>query len=308
MRFTNNALLVDSEAFVCQSKDKKLVILAFGGTNPVNLIQLLLDATPKRDTFWTLGSVHGSFFRAALALWPTVKKLLLFALGGRSLCSGAESERSRTRDECKLRAGVAQDEPSVSSSEDDEESPPAVYITGHSLGGALAVLTAALIYRDRHAEPIWNGLRAIYTYGQPMVGSEDFAEKFKDIIGGRLFRHVYGDDFVPMLPSRTAGSFQHIGAELRSTEQGWLPQATGVAQARSFLTTVISGTAAFLAEQLPDFWTLPLLSPLRPLRPLLPLLPKDVWRRYFPQVSLYDHMPLNYLRTSRILPTGSELY
>ncbi|WP_437638399.1 lipase family protein [Sorangium sp. So ce854] len=322
VRITNNALLVDTEAFVCQSKDKNLVILAFGGTNPVNLIQLLLDVTPRRDQFWTVGRVHGSFFRSALALWPTLKKLLSFAIGGSSLCSGAESERGRTREECKPSRGKArvngsrneahdsQDDLCEPSSAHSEEPKTTLYLTGHSLGGALALLTAAIMYLDPDAAPLWESVRAIYTYGQPMVGCSDFAEKFEDILGRKLYRHIYRDDFVPTMPSRTAGQFQHIGAELCSTENGWLPQVTYVKQAPSFVTSFASGIVNFFAEQVPDVHTLPFLSRLQPFQRVLqclkPLVPTTPLFDYFPQVSLYDHLPVNYLRTSMILPPGTE--
>ncbi|WP_437781703.1 lipase family protein [Sorangium sp. So ce1097] len=299
VRVVNNALLVHTTAFVTQSRDKKLVVLSFGGTDPVSLIQLLMDVTAKTDKFWTAGDVHGSFLRAALALWPTLKKLLHIAIeGGGSICGGAQSERSQTREACKfcggMHAGNVCPDGEASSRSDlcpapssvDQESASALYITGHSLGGALAVVTAALIYQDPDAKPIRDRLRAIYTFGQPMVGNADFADAFQDIIGRKLFRHVYGKDLVPTLPSKSAGIYRHIGTELSSSaEKGWVSRLPATRQSLSFALSLSLGILAFAFEQLPN---VPFVRKLR-----LP------W-------SLYDHLPINYLRASRVSPLGFE--
>ncbi|XXX80736.1 lipase family protein [Sorangium sp. So ce134] len=292
----NNGLLIDIKAFVTQSKNKDLAVLAFSGTDPVNLIQLLMDVTAKRHKGSELRGVHGGFFRAAIALWPTIRRLLHFALGGASLCSGAEVEREKSLDECAPGRGAApggaspDGEPSLRGdldpppSANDQAPMSALYITGHSLGGALAVLTAALIYRDAESAPIRSRLRAIYTYGQPMVGNEDFANEFQNSIGRRLFRHVHGRDLVPSLPSRSAGDFKHFGTELKSDEEGWLPRREPVPQSWSFVLSLLAGVAAFAIEQLPG---VPMLQRLR-----MP-------------VSLYDHLPFNYLLTSQKIPADS---
>lgn len=69
----------------------------------------------------------------------------------------------------------------------DEKDMP-VYITGHSLGGALATL--ATWYTNG------NDLAACYTFGAPRVGDDRLAERFRTPI----YRLVNGIDPVPMVP------------------------------------------------------------------------------------------------------------
>ncbi|MCK5633258.1 lipase family protein [bacterium] len=71
-----------------------------------------------------------------------------------------------------------------------------IYITGHSLGGALAVLCAAYLKFYGHA------VDGVYTYGQPRVGGKDFAKVYNKNLSNKTFRHVNNNDIVPHLPLR----------------------------------------------------------------------------------------------------------
>ena len=70
-----------------------------------------------------------------------------------------------------------------------------LWLTGHSLGGALAVLAAWLFYRKMM------DVHQIYTFGGPMVGNDQAARAINEVYGTKLFRYVDCVDPVPKLPT-----------------------------------------------------------------------------------------------------------
>ena len=72
-----------------------------------------------------------------------------------------------------------------------------LWITGHSLGGALALMaTAAFTFAERL--PV-NGL---YTFGQPRVGDPTFCTQCDSQFGDSMFRFVNDKDIVTRVPPR----------------------------------------------------------------------------------------------------------
>jgi triacylglycerol lipase len=72
-----------------------------------------------------------------------------------------------------------------------------IWMTGHSLGGALAYLaTAVLCFTDR--EPV-NGL---YTFGQPRLGDIGFCNQCETAFGDTHYRFVNNEDIVTRIPPR----------------------------------------------------------------------------------------------------------
>jgi hypothetical protein len=93
-----------------------------------------------------------------------------------------------------------------------------LYLTGHSLGGAMAALMAVMLsvepdYIERFA-PIFKGAS---TYGAPMVGSPEFANACaaSTFLDRNVVRYVYRKDLVPHLPPSESDDFQHFGREYR---------------------------------------------------------------------------------------------
>lgn len=72
------------------------------------------------------------------------------------------------------------------------------WITGHSLGGALATLALA-----RTAELPGFTAHGLYTFGSPLVGDADFRRHFDDLLrryGIEYYRFVNNQDIVPHVP------------------------------------------------------------------------------------------------------------
>jgi hypothetical protein len=99
----------------------------------------------------------------------------------------------------------------------------ALYITGHSLGGAMAALAMAKIMKTPKWRDVRCKLRGCYTYGAPMVASPILARVLDETIGKNVYRHVYSKDVVPQLPPHSTGDFTHFGQEYRcpSDGRGW---------------------------------------------------------------------------------------
>lgn len=85
-----------------------------------------------------------------------------------------------------------------------------LWVTGHSLGGALALLAAWRFQQQFLA------VHAVHTFGAPMVGNEAAAAAFQREFPGRIFRCVDPLDVVPLLPtvSLIANSYTHCLSEL----------------------------------------------------------------------------------------------
>lgn len=76
-----------------------------------------------------------------------------------------------------------------------------VYITGHSLGAAMAILCAVEL------KGLGYNVQKMYTFGQPRVGNADW-KKFFGITGIELYRIVNGTDIVTRIPKLFA---YHVG-------------------------------------------------------------------------------------------------
>lgn len=85
-----------------------------------------------------------------------------------------------------------------------------IWVCGHSLGGALALLAAWRM--ERAALPV----HQVYTFGAPMVGNAAAAAAFEKQFAGRVFRFIDVKDIVPRLPtiSLTSNLYEHCPAEM----------------------------------------------------------------------------------------------
>lgn len=80
-----------------------------------------------------------------------------------------------------------------------------IYVTGHSLGAAVATLAAADLFALTPDI-------TLYTFGSPRVGDQAFATYFDKIVPD-AFRIVHKNDIVPHVPQRFLG-FRHVSQEI----------------------------------------------------------------------------------------------
>jgi triacylglycerol lipase len=81
-----------------------------------------------------------------------------------------------------------------------------IFVTGHSLGAALAAITASNI------ETAFPGrLRAVFAFGMPRTGNQQFASAYNQALGARTFRLVHGQDLVPTVPPSGLNDSRHVG-------------------------------------------------------------------------------------------------
>jgi len=225
-----------TEVGIWRDTTNRKVVIAFRGTSDprdmitdVNLLQTPWEGREdgKRESKEKEDprQVHAGFFESAKSVNRRLKQLLVAA------CSNNPGEWE-------------------------------VLITGHSLGGALATLTAPEIasgvdtsrgFKTRPDES-WVGKLSqlasdlvvdaskrsfgpnkplslknvrLYTFGAPRVGNSEFARYF-DAFGMEAFRVVNGADIVPRLPRHgtAAGAvldYEHVGRTVLIDENGTIP-------------------------------------------------------------------------------------
>jgi hypothetical protein len=198
---TLGAMFVYSTAYLMQSGCGRVVILCYRGTETTNLGNWLGDADVGSETITLSGEtvgVHSGFYRNVRATRNAVLRELRLALEGRSLTD----PEART-----------------------EQSMEALYVTGHSLGGAMAVLFSLGLLGSVEHRPIADRLRAVYTFGQPLTIAEPLPLVAQEV-GRRLYRYVMPRDIVPALPPVAWGRMGHFGKEYRyKNDQWWQSEA-----------------------------------------------------------------------------------
>ncbi|MFB4419480.1 lipase family protein [Streptomyces sp. QL37] len=142
-----------------------MIVIAFRGTEPVQIKDWLSDATtPPRPGPGGTGYVHYGFAEALESIYPDVRDTLA---------------EYRTNGQ-------------------------SVWFTGHSLGGALAMLAGARMYLE---EPRL-AADGVYTYGQPRTCDRLLAAAYNKGYTNRMYRFVNNNDIVPQLPPEPA--YTHV--------------------------------------------------------------------------------------------------
>jgi len=128
-----------------------------------------------RKTSGPYGDVHRGFFKALGYVWPNIEDAI----------------------------------------DDVRDKNQSIWITGHSLGAALATLATALIDTNEQALTV----SGLYTFGSPRVGSHRFAKKF-NANNKSVFRFVNNNDVVTRVPLSI--TYSHVGTLMYFDDAGEL--------------------------------------------------------------------------------------
>jgi triacylglycerol lipase len=162
-------VLTDTQCFAAWNDD--VVLVSFRGTRPDDPLDWATDLRVMCDTgkSWDGTRVHEGFSAALDSIWST------------GTTRGSEGlydvVRSRLMEDGHLSRHL--------------------WLTGHSLGGALALL-ASWRFASKGLP-----VSGVSVYGSPRVGDEAFAARYDQLLGKeRCQRFIYNRDLVPRLPPR----------------------------------------------------------------------------------------------------------
>lgn len=96
-----------------------------------------------------------------------------------------------------------------------------VFLTGHSLGGAMAMAAAA--HFVHHDQPF----TSLYTFGQPRLLLRGTAQIFNMECKGRCFRFHHNNDIITRVPTRLMG-YSHAGSYLYISAEQEIHQESGL--------------------------------------------------------------------------------
>ena len=161
-----------------------MILVAFRGTEPAEIRDWLSDAnTPVMPYAVKNGLVHLGFNQALASVYQRVRDKI---------------KEVRTNDQT-------------------------LWFTGHSLGGALAMLAAAKMYFE---EPklLADG---VYTFGQPRTCDRFLAKAYDAAFESRHFRFVNNNDVVPQVPPEPV--FHHVKTTMYFDSDGKLHESMSFA-------------------------------------------------------------------------------
>lgn len=164
-----------------EHRTEPVVIISFRGTQVDKTADILADINIFRRDLEGYGPVHGGFLNA----YEGVREILEEKL---------EAESGR---------GLQ------------------IWITGHSLGGALATLASTTVIDRMKTDPSYQ-LNGVYTFGQPRVGNSAFVENLEAAYDEHAFepmRYRHGDDLVSRIPWRSLG-YRHAGQLMHLAANG----------------------------------------------------------------------------------------
>lgn len=150
----------DAEAWIFYTRDDGIII-SCRGTEPSKFSDIAADLKTIPVRHPRNGRVHQGFYEYTMLVYPSILE---------------EVRKSRT------------------AKQERDGWYPNIYVVGHSLGGAMAVLVAESLTVD--GIPV----KELRTYGQPRVGNRKFRQHLEGCEIGAYIRYVNNNDIVPHVP------------------------------------------------------------------------------------------------------------
>ncbi len=167
----SNAIFFDRNgAFAFLAIREDALLLTFRGTEPADRIDYLTDVKIVQKKFLDYGTAHQGFIEALDWISEDIDAAITTLLA---------------------------------------ENPRPAWVTGHSLGGALATL-----YSIRQHKVV----TSVYTMGTPRLGGIKFAKNVEGLVN--LYRLINDNDIIPRLP--TPPFYAHIGSTYFMSSKGEL--------------------------------------------------------------------------------------
>ncbi|MDD9802500.1 MAG: lipase family protein [Deltaproteobacteria bacterium] len=146
----------------------QFLCMAFRGTDEIRDWFDNLDIQKREELF---GVFHEGFWEATQDIWPQINR------DYQHICKRDRSQKNVQRP---------------------------LFLTGHSLGGAMATIAAArMVYEDLP-------FTSVYTFGQPRAMDRETGRKFNIECKDRFHRFCNDKDVVTRIPARIGG-FTHVG-------------------------------------------------------------------------------------------------
>jgi triacylglycerol lipase len=239
--------LPPDSACVVVAAGRGATFVTFAGSDPLKFEDWITDFDAEKSAT----DVHRGFQQTIGNVWPDIEAGIKTAIAGRPA-----SEQG-------------------------------LFFTGHSLGGALAIVAATCA----SATPEFKNLpTTVYTFGSPRTGGAEFFSEYP--LNDSTFRLIHGTDIVATVPAAQPGDYRHVGQSVQCQTGGIFDAQTPILAPSSNKPDVIESAIQAAIDGIRSFAAFRLIRHIGP-RPL------DMLAGLLPTV-VRDHVPANYFRALSI--------
>jgi len=175
------------------SSNENAIIIAFRGTEPTSLVQWMTDASTNFNKFRPASDLCDDKSKYS----PYIENVEIHAgfyaaLGLDQLNPGEKINHQ----EVTLNSAMFRQIFHALEEFKQQSKKTKIFVTGHSLGAALASLFSYILLLCDYESSI----AGVYTYGQPLVGNLEYAKLMNQKLGHRVHRWVNHSDIVTRIP------------------------------------------------------------------------------------------------------------